>query len=158
MHLDPLLPGLVGASFVVLLVGLVMRRLGQPSVVGYLLAGVLLGSHGLGLLDDPRMATRLGEFGGAILLGIAAFALRSTELTLPFVGRVRDDHELQVFAAFVLCVSGSPPRPPLRACPRRWAPLSRVSLSRRPSRPSGSTTRWSRCGWCSSRCSSRLSA
>lgn len=44
MHLDPIMPYLVGAILAVLLLGLLLRRLKQPHVVGYLIAGVLTAS------------------------------------------------------------------------------------------------------------------
>lgn len=68
MHLDPILPKVVAAAFVVLLVGMVLRRLKQPHVVAYLVAGMVLGPHGLDLLTDTAVAARIGEFGVVLLL------------------------------------------------------------------------------------------
>lgn len=68
MHLDPLLPLIVGASAIILVLGLVLRTIRQPALIGYLIAGVLLGPDMLGLFDDVYILTRLGEFGVILLL------------------------------------------------------------------------------------------
>ncbi|MFH0946658.1 MAG: cation:proton antiporter [Planctomycetota bacterium] len=68
MHLDPLLPPIVGVVLVILLTGLVMKRLRQPFVVGCLIAGVILGPHVIGLLKDEHLIGRLGAFGVVLLL------------------------------------------------------------------------------------------
>jgi len=68
MHLDPMLPRIVGVVLVVLALGLVLRLLRQPYVIGYLLAGVLLGPHGAGVVDDQVNTERLGSIGVVILL------------------------------------------------------------------------------------------
>ena len=68
MHHDPLLLKLLIAVLALLGVGLMMRFLRQPHIVAYLLAGVLLGPHGMGLFDDPETMARAGEFGVALLL------------------------------------------------------------------------------------------
>jgi CPA2 family monovalent cation:H+ antiporter-2 len=52
----------------ILLIGLVLRALGQPQIVGYLIAGLAIGPHGLGLLQDPEMIGRLGGVGLIVLL------------------------------------------------------------------------------------------
>jgi CPA2 family monovalent cation:H+ antiporter-2 len=52
LHLDPILPRIVAAVFALLLIGLLLRRLRQPHVVAYLLAGVALGPSGLRLFSD----------------------------------------------------------------------------------------------------------
>ncbi len=52
MHIDPILPVIVGIAFVLLLMALGLRLLKQPSVVAYLLAGILIGLHGIGPMDD----------------------------------------------------------------------------------------------------------
>ena len=50
MHLDPVLPVLVGMISIILIVGLSFHLMRQPQVIGYLLAGVAIGPFGLGLL------------------------------------------------------------------------------------------------------------
>lgn len=68
MHLDPAMPYLVGALFFILLLGMVLHGLKQPPVIGYLLAGVIMGPHGLQLLTDEATLTRLGALGVVLLL------------------------------------------------------------------------------------------
>ena len=68
MHIDSALPGVVGVVFAIVLIALALRALGQPQIVGYLLAGVAIGPHGLGLLTDPDTIGRLGSFGLIMLL------------------------------------------------------------------------------------------
>ena len=68
MHIDPALPIIVGAILSILLIGLVLRALRQPQIVGYLVAGLAIGPHGLGLLQDPEMIGRLGGVGLIVLL------------------------------------------------------------------------------------------
>ncbi len=68
MHLDPFLPRLVAAAFVLLLLGLAFSRLRQPLTVTYLLAGVALGPDGLGIFTDKLVLSRVGDFGVLLLL------------------------------------------------------------------------------------------
>jgi CPA2 family monovalent cation:H+ antiporter-2 len=50
MHIDAALAVLVGVVFAIILVALALRAIGQPQIVGYLLAGVAIGSFGLIIL------------------------------------------------------------------------------------------------------------
>jgi CPA2 family monovalent cation:H+ antiporter-2 len=50
------------------LAGLIARRLGLPSIVGYLLAGVALGPFTPGLFADQEIATELAEIGVILLM------------------------------------------------------------------------------------------
>ncbi len=68
MHLDPLLPRLVGSLLFIVVLALALRRTGTPTIVVYLLAGVALGPEGFGLLQDRAMLNRIGEFGVLLLL------------------------------------------------------------------------------------------
>lgn len=68
MHLDPIMPYLVGALFAILLSGMVLHRLKQPQVIGYLLAGTVMGPHGLQMITDNMTLSRLGAFGVVLLL------------------------------------------------------------------------------------------
>lgn len=45
MHLDPVMPYLAGSILIVLLLGLTLRVIKQPYVIGYLIAGMILGPH-----------------------------------------------------------------------------------------------------------------
>lgn len=68
MHLDPILPTVVFVVLLILVVSLVLKILRQPHVVGYLLAGVLLGPHALGIVKDVDLIHRLGALGVVLLL------------------------------------------------------------------------------------------
>lgn len=68
MHLDSLIPLLVVTALVVLIAGLILRWLGQPSLIGYLLAGILLGPYGMAVFTDTETVIRLGDFGVILLL------------------------------------------------------------------------------------------
>jgi CPA2 family monovalent cation:H+ antiporter-2 len=68
MHLDPVLPYTVGALLAILILGLLLRSLKQPHVVGYLIAGVILGPHGMALVQDEATLARLGAIGVVLLL------------------------------------------------------------------------------------------
>ncbi|HWY23808.1 MAG TPA: cation:proton antiporter [Nevskia sp.] len=68
MHYDPFMLKIVGAILGILAVALISRALRQPHVVGYLVAGMLLGPHGLALLTERATLSRVGEFGVLLLL------------------------------------------------------------------------------------------
>ena len=63
-----LLPRIVGLLAAAAAAGLVSRRLGQNAVVGYLIAGVLLGPTGAGLVRTETDVQILSELGVALLL------------------------------------------------------------------------------------------
>lgn len=52
MHLDPLIPPIVGIVLVVLLLGLILQYFRQPQLVGYIITGIVIGPAGLGILTD----------------------------------------------------------------------------------------------------------
>lgn len=68
MHFDPFMLKLVGCLVIVMAVVIIMRRLNQPHVVGYLLAGILLGPHGLALLSEQDLLAQIGGVGVVLLL------------------------------------------------------------------------------------------
>ena len=68
MHLDPMMPYAVGAILAILVLGLLLRSIKQPHVVGYLIAGVILGPHGIALVQDEVTLGRLGAVGVVLLL------------------------------------------------------------------------------------------
>lgn len=68
MHIDSTLPIIVGVIFAIILVALALRAIGQPQIVGYLLAGIAIGPFGLGMLADVDTISRLGSFGLIMLL------------------------------------------------------------------------------------------
>lgn len=68
MHMDPFMPQAVGATLLILVLGILLRVLKQPYVVAYLLAGILIGPWGLGLITDADSIARLGAAGVMLLL------------------------------------------------------------------------------------------
>ena len=68
MHLDPALPYIVGSLLVILLMGLLLHRLKQPHVVGYLIVGILLGPNVLNMINDQATIERIGAMGVVFLL------------------------------------------------------------------------------------------
>ena len=78
-HLLP--PILIILSAAILVVPL-FRRLRITPVLGYLLAGLLIGPHALGLIREMEMIESLAEFGVVFLL----FAI-GLELSLDQIGR-----------------------------------------------------------------------
>lgn len=68
MHTDPVIPSLVTIIFSIVFMGMIMRWLRQPHVVGYLLVGIALGPHGLGFFAEQEALARVGAFGVILLL------------------------------------------------------------------------------------------
>ncbi|MBU1168911.1 MAG: cation:proton antiporter [Proteobacteria bacterium] len=68
MHSDPSMHILVFSIFFIIVIGFIMKSLKQPSVVGYLLAGLALGPFGLSILPDTEAVSRLGGLGVVLLM------------------------------------------------------------------------------------------
>lgn len=68
MHLDPAMPYLVGVILAILILGIIFRFLNQPYVIGYLIAGVILGPQGMAIVKDEILMSRLGTIGVVLLL------------------------------------------------------------------------------------------
>ena len=68
MHIDPILPLLVGIMFSILVMGMLFKWINQPEIVGYLIAGVAIGPNGIGFLTDTDTITHLGSLGVTLLL------------------------------------------------------------------------------------------
>lgn len=75
MHGPGDLTGLALVMGAALLCGLGMRRIGQPPIVGYILAGVLLGPSVLGLVVDRATVGFLAELGVLLLLFLVAMEM-----------------------------------------------------------------------------------
>lgn len=81
MLLDPIMPYLVGAILAVLLMGLALRTLRQPYVIGYLLAGIIFGPHGIALVANTELINRLGAIGVVLLLFFIGMEVSPKKLT-----------------------------------------------------------------------------
>jgi K+:H+ antiporter len=68
MYLDPIMPLFVVVVLVLLVLALVARAVRQPLVIGYLLAGLVMGPAVLGLVEDIETIRRLGAIGVVLLL------------------------------------------------------------------------------------------
>lgn len=68
MHYDPILLQFTGALLVIMATALLSRLLRQPHVVGYILAGVLLGPSGFDFFKEYALVNRMGEIGVVLLL------------------------------------------------------------------------------------------
>lgn len=71
-------PELTNAAIVALAAlacGVIMTRLRQPAIVGYILAGVVLGPSGLKLVSNPDAVSTLAEFGVLMLLFVIGIEL-----------------------------------------------------------------------------------
>src|SRR5215831_3393983 len=64
--------GAIGISIIAAsLLALIVRRVGQPLILGYILGGVLLGPHiGVGLIADEASIELISEMGLILLLFI----------------------------------------------------------------------------------------
>jgi CPA2 family monovalent cation:H+ antiporter-2 len=68
MHNLPLLINIAVALAVAFLGGLIFRRMGLPTLVGYLLAGVAIGPFTPGFVGDPHTINQLAELGVVFLM------------------------------------------------------------------------------------------
>ena len=68
---DVMLNDLAIVTVVAALVGMLMRRLGQPSILGYLLAGLIVGPYiPIPLFADPHRIEELAEVGVVLVLSL----------------------------------------------------------------------------------------
>lgn len=74
-HAHEALTGIAIVALAALACGVVLERLRQPAIVGYILAGVLLGPSGLGLVEDRTGIDSLAELGVLMLLFLIGMEL-----------------------------------------------------------------------------------
>ena len=65
---DPTIGFISILAILVMVVGLLLKKINQPYIIGYILIGALLGKHGLGLVEDAATIDHLGEIGIILLL------------------------------------------------------------------------------------------
>ena len=75
MHLDPNLIAIAVVFSVALVCGLLLMRIKQPAIVGYILAGVILGPSGFGIIEETEAAKTLAELGVLLLLFLVGMEL-----------------------------------------------------------------------------------
>jgi CPA2 family monovalent cation:H+ antiporter-2 len=79
-QIDPMV-GLISILAIgIILIGLVLKRIKQPYIVGYILIGVLLGESGLGLVTDAEAIHHYGELGIILLLFFIGMEISLPEL------------------------------------------------------------------------------
>mgnify|MGYP001316766783 CR=1 FL=1 len=77
------LTGLALVAVAALACGILLTRFRQPAIVGYILAGILLGPSGLALVEDRSLISALAELGVLMLLFVIGM-----ELSLRALARV----------------------------------------------------------------------
>jgi monovalent cation:H+ antiporter-2, CPA2 family len=68
MHEAPLITTIALALGAALILGLLAKRIGLSPIVGYLIAGVLIGPYTPGLVGDVKLASQLAELGVILLM------------------------------------------------------------------------------------------
>lgn len=76
---DFLVQAAIYLSFAIILVPL-FKRLGLGSVLGYLIAGILLGPYALKLIADPEQVLHFAEFGVVLMLFLIGLELESQKV------------------------------------------------------------------------------
>jgi len=66
--LDPILIGFVSIVFVTLAVAFIFRLFKQPTIIAYIITGVLIGPFFFGLIKNQELISNLGNFGIVLLL------------------------------------------------------------------------------------------
>ncbi len=74
--IDPLLFDVALISLLVIVMGVLSKVTRQPYVITYILTGILLGSHALGVVDDPELIMHLGNIGVVLLLFFVGMELK----------------------------------------------------------------------------------
>lgn len=72
---DPVLTATAIVALAALACGVIMTRLRQPAIVGYILAGVVLGPSGFQLVSNREAISTLAEFGVLMLLFVIGIEL-----------------------------------------------------------------------------------
>jgi len=80
VSIDPTLTGFVIISLVALLVGMVLRYFKQPSVIAYIITGVILGPFGFNLIKNADLINQLGNFGVVLLLFFVGMEISISKL------------------------------------------------------------------------------
>ena len=65
---------------IALIVVLLAKRSGLPAVIGYLLAGILIGPHVSGLIENTTVVVEIAEYGVAMLLFLIGLELEPSRL------------------------------------------------------------------------------
>lgn len=100
---DPTIGLISIMAIIIMVVGLLLKKIKQPYIIGYILIGAVLGKYGLGYIADTVVIDRLGEIGIILLLFFVGMEISLPELIkqwkIAAVGTF-----LQVFASVLLLV------------------------------------------------------
>lgn len=66
--IDSYLSIVIGISAIILVLGLLFRYWGQPVIIAYIFAGILIGPSGFGIVTDQELMSVIGEVGVIMLL------------------------------------------------------------------------------------------
>ena len=80
INIESFLLLLVALSFVALILGLVLRFFRQPSVVAYILTGMVAGPSILGIIGDSDLISQVGSLGVVMLLFFAGMQINLKKL------------------------------------------------------------------------------
>lgn len=80
MLIDPIMPVLVVTVLALAALGLAMKLIRQPLLVGYVLAGLVLGPYGLSIITDAATMSRIGAVGVILLLFFIGIAVEPADL------------------------------------------------------------------------------
>ena len=170
-HQTPLIATIAAGLMLAFILGLIAHRLRVQPLVGYLLAGVMVGPYTPGFEADPALASELAEIG--VILLMFGVGLHFSLKDLLSVARIAVPGAIgQIVVATLmgagLCPgrwagrtwrassSALPCRSPARSC---WcAPCRTITSSRRRAGASRSAGWWSRTSpWCWRWCCCRRS-
>jgi len=68
INFDPTVGFISIVAILIMVVGLFLKKIKQPYIVGYILVGAFLGKDGLGIVEDSETIKHLGEIGIILLL------------------------------------------------------------------------------------------
>ncbi len=80
MHTDSLLLNALYYLLAAVITVPLFKRLGLGSILGYLFAGIVLGPHALGIIEDPASVLHFAEYGVILLLFVIGLELAPEKL------------------------------------------------------------------------------
>jgi CPA2 family monovalent cation:H+ antiporter-2 len=66
--MDPMVSKFVFLSAIIIVIGFILRLIRQPSIVAYMIVGIIVGPLGLGIVSDENLISNLGSLGLVLLL------------------------------------------------------------------------------------------
>ncbi len=80
MQADPIITRFVLTGLIILIIGLVMKKLNQPNVIGYILGGIILGPFVLGQINNSDLLVFIGNLGIIFLLFFVGMEINLSKL------------------------------------------------------------------------------